>query len=160
MPLVVASPHPIAQFHGMSSTPASLNVPWNWAIGWGDATTSGIAMDQSLAIDADHRFCAARSYSVSFSVTDKDGGTGLTQQALLVSRNAVSITVPSPVNVRGTGNGVMTVNVLSTPTFDARDVDLATATLSDGRGAQVSVAVQNDGAFFALFDDANGDGLQ
>ncbi len=53
----------------------------------------------------------------------------------------------------------MTVNVLSTQTFDARDIDLATATLSDGRGAQVSVAVQNDGALFASFEDANGDGL-
>ena len=129
-------------------------------ITWGDVTTSaGSAMDQSIVIEADHRFCAARSYSVLLSVTDKDGASGITQQPLLVSRRPIPIAVPSPVNIRGLGNGVLTVNILSTPSFDARTVEPATATLSDGQGAPVTVAVQNNGGLMASFEDTNGDGL-
>jgi hypothetical protein len=146
-------------FRGTFSDAGVLDMPWTWAIGWGDATTPGTAIDQSLAIEADHRFCAAKSYSVSFSVTDKDGGVGSTRQALRVSRNTVPIVVHRPVNVHGVGNGLLTVHVLSTPLFDARDVDPATAMLSDGQAGEMPAAVENDGAPFASVQDTNGDGL-
>src|SRR5205085_8293158 len=104
-------------------------------------------------------FCAARGYSVSLNVADKDGGIGTAQQPLLVLRNPVSITVPTPVNVRGVGNGVLTVKVLSTSSFDARGIDPATATVSLEQGAQIPVAVHNGGAVFSSFEDTNNDGL-
>lgn len=147
-------------FRGKFSDGGVLDMPWAWAIGWADgASSTDSAMEQSLAIEADHRFCAARPYSVSFGVADKDGGLGTTQQPLLVLRNPVSIAVRTPVNVRGVGNGLLTVDVLSTPSFDARGIDPTTATVSLGQGSQIAVLVQNGGVFFSSAEDTNNDGL-
>ncbi len=51
----------MVHFRGTFSDAGVLDMPWNWAIGWGDATASGIAMDQSLAIDASSRVMRFRS---------------------------------------------------------------------------------------------------
>jgi aqualysin 1 len=148
-------------FSGSFSDPGVIDHPWSWVIDWGfGPTTTGSTNSQSTPITASRQVCAAGSYNVVLSVTDKDGGTGSDALTLTVPYRAVVIDImptdaTNPVNV---GNrGLLPVAILSTPTFDARQVDPATVVLGDESGSDTPVARQNNGRYHAKLEDVNGD---
>ncbi len=147
---------------GSFSDPGVIDYPWNWSVNWGFGTnTTGSTNNQSLPITATTRACAAGTYTVALSVTDKDNGTGSDNMQLSVSYFAVAIDItptrtPNPVSL--TKNGLISVAVLSTATFDATKADPSKITLGDESGIDTPVAKQNKGTYQAKFEDVNRDG--
>jgi subtilisin family serine protease len=146
---------------GTFSDPGVNDSPWSWAIDWGfGANSTGSTSSQAGTITASRQFCAAGSYTVRLSVTDKDNGTGTDDLTLTVTHVAVTIDVtpaqdPNSVNLGG--GGLLPVAVLSTATFDATTLDPATVTLGDGSGAETPVARRTNGRYYASAEDVNGD---
>jgi hypothetical protein len=102
------------------------------------------------------RYCAAGDYTVLTTITDKDNGAGTATTSLHVSRIDVPLNVlTGTINPRAEGE--LPVAVLSTSTFDAREVDVASVTLGDGQESAVSVARHPNGRLFASFEDVNHD---
>jgi hypothetical protein len=62
----------------------------------------------------------------------------------------------NPVNLRR--QGLLPVAILSTATFDARQVDVASLALGDGVGSDTPVAQQRNGRYHARWEDVDGDG--
>ncbi len=60
------------------SDPGTDDAPWSYAITWGDGSpdATGSVLDQSLPITASHVYSAAGTYTVTATVTDRDGGSG------------------------------------------------------------------------------------
>jgi PKD repeat protein len=155
-------------FSGSFSDPGVNDAPWAWLITWGDGqdppTTGGSTSDQSELIEASRQVCTAGEYTVELSVTDKDGGEGTDQLTLSVPYFAVEILIQpgsdplTPVNLKR--GGTLPVAVLSTPDFDATEIDPSTAVLGDETGADTPVAQKNNGTWEAYTEDVNGDGLQ
>lgn len=147
---------------GGFSDPGIIDYPWSWSVNWGFGTNStGTTSDQSLPITATTRACAAGNYGVVLSVTDKDNGTGTDNMQLTVSYFAVAIDItptrtPNPVSL--SKSGLISVAVLSTPTFDATKADPSKITLGDEIGTDTPVAKQNKGTYQAKFEDVNKDG--
>jgi PKD repeat protein len=132
--------------------------PWGWVIDWGNGTTSGSAAAQSEAVTGTRRFCAAGTYTVRLSVTDKDGGTGSSAGTLSVGAIPVSIRTDDVIN-RNSGGKVKVV-ILSTATFDARALNPASLSLGGGSGPDARVIRKNNGQLRADLDDVNGDGRE
>ena len=151
-------------FSGSFSDPGLEDDPWGWVINWGDGTPNAVGStdDQFAAIIASHQVCAAGDYTVTLTVTDKDGGAGSDDLTLTVPHFAVSIEIEpgenaNPVNLRR--GGVLPVAILSTPTFDALDVDPATVVLGDEADPDTPVAQRNNGTYQMSAEDVNDDGL-
>lgn len=149
-------------FSGSFSDPGVVDHVWNWSIDWDfGSPTIGSTSDQSAPIAATQQVCAAGTYSVNLSVTDKDGGIGSDALTLTVPYYAVTIDItptesPNPVSLSNRGR--LPVAILSTASFDAQDVDPATVMLGDGTGTDTPVAQRNNGTYFAQSEDVNGDG--
>lgn len=149
-------------FAGSFSDVGVNDAPWAYTIDWGvGAATTGSSSNQAAAITSSRQFCAAGTYAVSLSVTDKDGGTGTDARSVTVPYFGVSIDIvpgssPNPVNM--SSKGLVPVAILSTATFDARAVNLGTVTLGDGAGIEAPAARQTNGRYQAKITDINGDG--
>lgn len=147
---------------GGFSDPGIIDYPWNWSVNWGfGSNTTGTTNNQSLAISATTQACAAGTYNVVLSVTDKDNGTGRDTMQLAVSYVAVSIDItptktPNPVSLRQ--KGVVPVAILSSATFDATTADPSKITLGDEAGVDTPVAKQKKGTYQTSIEDANKDG--
>jgi PKD repeat protein len=149
-------------FSGTFSDPGILDAPWTWAIDWGDGeTTNGSTNNQALPIVASHAFCAS-DYTVTLTVTDKDGGSGFDTMTVTVEHIAIPIIIrpsasPNPISPRT--RGVIPVAVLSTADFDATTIDPATATLGDGTGPGTGGIQRPNGTLMVSVEDVDGDGL-
>lgn len=150
-------------FSGSFSDPGVQDAPWSWIIDWGfGSDTAGSTNDQAAPILASRQVCVAGAYDVVLSVTDKDGGTGVDSLTLTVPYFEVGIDIkpsesPNAVGLRD--RGFIPVAILSTPTFDAQEIDPATVTLGDEAGSETPVAIQNRGTHYALVEDVDDDGL-
>jgi hypothetical protein len=169
-PLVDAGPdasitsNEVFEFTGTFSDPGVNDAPWDWVIDWGDggADTTGVSVDQTEPIVRSHQFCAAQTYTIGFSVTDKDGDTGFDSMDLTVDYLGVEIDItPSqdPNSVSLSNRGRLPVAVLSSATFDATEIDPASVLLGDEVGTGTPVATRPNGQFFSSIEDVNGDGL-
>jgi uncharacterized protein (DUF2141 family) len=150
-------------FSGTFSDPGIVDNPWSFTIDWGDgsADTQGVKNSQNSAIMASHSYCAAGSYTVSLSVTDKDGeadtdAMGLTVEFLQVGIDIRPGGTPNPVSLKG--KGTVPVAILSSAGFDATAIDPATLTIGDDSGADTPVATKPNGTYMAEVQDVNGDG--
>lgn len=150
------------EFSGQFSDPGVVDFPWSWEIDWGDgASTLGSSPTQPATITRHHEFCAAGSYTIAFSVTDKDGDTGSATMLLSVAFLGVDILIrpaqdPNSVNLGARGQ--LPVAVLGSETLDVADIDPETVRLGDGGGADIPVARRNNGTIRASLEDVNGDG--
>jgi hypothetical protein len=94
---------------------------------------------------------------VRTTVADKDNGIGAATTAIEVDRISIPITVlTGTINPRAEGE--LPVAVLSTSTFDARELDAASVTLGDGQESGIPVACHPNGGLFASAEDVNDDG--
>jgi PKD repeat protein len=148
-------------FSGTFSDAGVNDGPWAYTIDWGTGSpTTGTATSQAAPITASRQYPSAGTYTVTLSVTDKDGATrsdGLvltvTQPVVAISidvkpgdsRNSISLTDPT--------SALIPVAVLTTPTFDARLISAASARL--GRTA---VSMRKNGTLYASLEDVDHDG--
>ncbi len=147
-----------ASLTGSFSDAGLADAPWTYSIAWGNGTTGGTLNAQSQQVAGTRRFCAAGSYAVTLSVTDKDGGTGSAASTLTVGRNPVAVTAPDAINEGPTGAALVPVTVFSRGGFDAASIVAAGATLGNGTGAEAPVARRNNGAPYADLTDVDRDG--
>jgi len=145
---------------GSFSDPGVRDAPWTWSVAWGfGAPTTGSTSTQG-AIAASRRMCAAGTYTVTLSVTDKDGGTGSDDVQVTVGYVTVGLSImpnSSPTSISISKKGTVPIAILGSATFDARTVDVASIRLGDGAGAEVPVD-QQKGRYQSRIDDVNGDG--
>ena len=147
-------------FSGTFHDPGILDRPWTYGWYWGDGSYSvtSTTPDQSLPITGTHRYLKAGTYSVLLAVTDKDGGTGRGSLALTVLRIPVTTALATAeVKLNDRGQGLLTVDVLGTPGFDATAVNPWSVTLGDEHGTDTPVAQR--GQLMASVADVNGDGI-
>jgi PKD repeat protein len=148
---------------GSFSDPGIIDFPWSWTVDWGFGTpAAGSTDDQSAPINASTQVCAAGTYQVVLSVTDKDGGTGTDALTLTVPYYVVDIEIMPASNRRPINmgqRGVLPVAILSTVDFDARDVAPASLMLGDETDPDTPVAQRSNGTYRTSIEDVNGDGL-
>jgi PKD repeat protein len=134
--------------------------PWNWSIDWGvGPATTGVKTSQG-AIGASRRVCAAGTFNVLLTVTDKDGGVGSDAAQFTVGYVVVSVDItPSntPNSVSLKNKGSLPVVILSSATFDARAIDIASVRLGNEVGVDTEAEKQK-GKYVTRTDDINGDG--
>ncbi len=152
-------------FSGSFSDPGIEDDPWAWVIAWGDGTAddAGTTSDQSAAIEASHQVCAAGDYTVTLSVTDKDGGVGSDDLVLSVPHVAVEIDIlpgsdDNPIRV-GRGGGTIPVAIMGSVDFDVAEIDPSTLTLGDETDPDTSVQQKNNGTYSVAIEDVDGDGI-
>ena len=56
-------------------TDGAADGPWTYEIAWGDGTTTFGVADAPGAVTASHRYGSAGSFTVTLTITDKDGGS-------------------------------------------------------------------------------------
>jgi DNA/RNA endonuclease G (NUC1) len=142
---------------GTFSDAGTTDSPWSYVFDWGGGSTStGSTSDQTGSLGSSRSFLAAGSYSVSLTVTDKDGATSLTKVATFqVGRIPTALAVyPERVNLVGGGNGQLVVTVFGTPSIDAAAIDLRSV-----RIGTTSIDDNGDAALKSALRDANNDGV-
>jgi PKD repeat protein len=151
-------------FSGTFSDPGIIDYPWSWTIDWGfGSNAAGSTNNQAAAIVASTQVCAAGTYNVVLSVTDKDGGVGSDSRTLTVPHFGITIdispTLTSPNPISLAKKGLLPVAIMSSATFDATTVDPSTVYLGNEAGADTPVALQANGRYHTKIEDVNGDGL-
>jgi hypothetical protein len=150
-------------FYGTFEDPGVEDYPWTWVIDWDDGQTdAGSTNDQDAPITATHRVCTAGDYTVTLTVTDKDGGVGSDALILTVPFLMVDIVVEpgentNPPNLKR--GGVGPVAIFSTLDFDASEIDPASLRMGDVDSPSIPAAVRGNGAIQAELEDVDGDGL-
>lgn len=143
---------------GSFQDPGVNDAPWAWLVDWAGETAGGTTDDLSALITPARQFCLAGDYTVSLGVADKDGGAGSDALELHVERYPVGIALkPHAINLGGNGGAVL-VHIFSTADFDATQLQVATARLTNLAGSGTPVATKNNGDWFAKLTDLNGDG--
>jgi len=145
---------------GSFSDPGLLDAPWTWSVAWGFGSPTTGSTNTQGSIAASRRMCAAGTYNVVLSVTDKDSGTGTDAARVTVGYVVVGLAImpnanPSSISLKKQGS--LPAVILSSPTFDARTVDVASIRLGNEVGTDTEVAKQK-GKPLSRIDDVNGDG--
>ena len=99
------------------------DAPWSYVIDWGDGTQATGSTSAEGAVHASRQYFVAGTYTVTLTVTDKDGGSSSASTTLQV--NPVGATVAltqSQINVANSGNGEVKVTLLGSDAFSAGDV--------------------------------------
>ena len=139
--------------------------PWQYTINWGDGSETGpvpVAQQGSLPIEA-HRYTVPGSYTVTLTVTDKDGGTDIETLTLVVSALSLRIDVQPGKSPNGVSNkkpaSTIPVLIFGTADFDATTVDATTLTLGNDDGNDTPVARSSTGTLLVNPPlDMNNDG--
>lgn len=167
-PIVDAGPDVVVEsgqtydFSGTFGDPGLVDDPWTWVLDWDFGTDdSGSTDDQSAAIEASRQVCAVGDYTVTLTVTDKDGGVGMDDLTLSVPYVDFEIDIlpgslDNPLNLRG--NGSVPVAILGSADLDVTKIDPSTLTLGDGIGPDTPVAQKNNGTYSAHLEDVDKDG--
>jgi PKD repeat protein len=145
---------------GSFSDPGVNDAPWSWSVAWGFGNPTTGSTNTQGAISASRRMCAAGTYNVVLSVTDKDNGTGTDNAQITVGYVVVGLAImpnanPSSVSLKK--QGVLPVAILSSATFDARSVDIASVRLGNEIGTETEVE-KLKGKYQVGIQDVNGDG--
>lgn len=128
--------------------------PWTYSFSWGSGTPAiGISQTQG-SVGATRSFSTAGTYTVSFSVTDKDGGASVRTTTFQVSRLASGLLVsPDQVNISNSGNGQIKVVVLGSSAVDASLIDVSSA-----RIGRTAVDAKGNFDYKSQLKDVDGDG--
>ncbi|MEO8579094.1 MAG: DNA/RNA non-specific endonuclease [Gemmatimonadales bacterium] len=131
--------------------------PWSYTFDWGERSTStGSTSDQGAPVGSSRSFLAAGTYSVGFTVTDKDLGTSARSVvSFRVLRVSTALSVnPGRINIQGNGNGQVIVTVYGTSTIDASAIDLGSVRIGD-----VGIDTRGNDDFKSSIKDVNNDGI-
>jgi subtilisin family serine protease len=142
---------------GSFSDPGLLDAPWSYTVDWGFPPLSMGSMPSQGSITASRRFCAAGTYHVTLSVTDKDGGTGSDVAVVTVLGLGMLIDIKpaqDPTSIALSRGGRLPVAILSTAIFNAATVDPASVVIGS-----TPVDTRPNGRLFASLEDVNSDGL-
>jgi PKD repeat protein len=145
---------------GSFSDPGVNDAPWSWSVAWGFGSPTTGSTNTQGTISTSRRMCAAGTYNVELSVTDKDGGTGTDNAQVTVGYVVVGLAImpnanPSAISLKKQGS--LPVAILSSATFDARTVDIASIRLGNEVGTETGVE-QLKGKYQFGIQDVNGDG--
>lgn len=127
--------------------------PWSYSVAWGFGSPTTGSASAPGAVSESARYLAVGTYTVSLTVTDKDGGSGADALTVTVKRLEVAMDVlpgsdENPVHLKG--KGVLPAAVLTTADFDARLVDVASVRLGPGGATEVHGRAHHE--------DVDGDG--
>jgi PKD repeat protein len=120
---------------GSYSDPGVADAPWLFSIDWGNGTTNGVSGHQDERITETRRYCAAGSYPVRLTVTDKDGGAGSADATIAVERAPVAVWMKEWIDPRSEED--YAIAIYSSATFDATQINPWRVTLGNGHGADV-----------------------
>lgn len=147
-------------FAGSFTDPGVNDSPWNWTLNWGVGSNTTGSMNTQGNITGSRQLCAAGTYTVTLSVTDKDGDTGsdgvdVTVGYVIVPLDITPGNTPNTVSYKKKGD--LTVAIVSTATFNATTVDINSIRLGDGNGNDTP-AEKQAGRYVTRLDDVNKDG--
>jgi DNA/RNA endonuclease G (NUC1) len=127
-----------------SFTDPGADAQWHSLIDWGNGTTTPSALNASgAAITGSSTFLALGTFTVSLSVTDKDGAAGMNSFSVSVARRPVPTSIESPtINLNGNGNGNVSL------------------TLTNGNGVNVSLVDVSSIRLGTVGVNQNGSGFQ
>ena len=114
-----------------SFTDPGYDAAWHSVIDWGNGTTTPATLNTSGAsITGSSTFLALGAYTVTLSVTDKDGATGMKSLTVNVAPRPVptSIDVGS-LNLNGNGNGNVTLTLTNGSGVDVSLIDISSIRL-------------------------------
>ena len=115
----------------LEASPTRATTPWHSLIDWGNGTTTPATLNASGAsITGSSTFLALGSFTVTLSVTDKDGAVGTKSLTVNVSRRPVPTTIESPtININGSGNGNVALTLTNGNGVDVSLVDVSSIRL-------------------------------
>ena len=128
--------------------------PWNVSIDWGNGVSSTTPTSVQGVMTTSNTYTTAGSYTVTLTVTDKDGGFASRTLNVVVVRREIGLVAQEVINDNEVGNASIKVTALGDAGFDVSLVDLSTACIS-------GVCVRekgNSGQTFASYSDVDGDG--
>jgi len=110
-----------------SFTDPGSDAPWHSLLDWGNgATVPGTLSTSGASITGTETYLTAGTYTVTLSVTDKDGATGSHAVTLNVGRRVVAAEgAPDAVNLNDEGNGDVTITLVSDANVDVSLIDVS-----------------------------------
>jgi hypothetical protein len=129
--------------------PGVSDMPWDFAIDWGGSSTimTGSSIIQGAnTIIADHQYTSAGIDTITVTVTDKDGESGVDSLQLEVKMLQVKIDVKpgSDINsITPDSSGVIQVAILTENGFDASRVDASTVRFGPAEATPVHYAMED-----------------
>lgn len=141
-----------------SFTDPGSDAPWHSLLDWGNGTTVPATLTTSGAsVAGTQTYLAAGTYTVTLSVTDKDGATGSHTLSVNVGRRAVAATGGSGVvNINDQGIGDVKITLTSDVNVDVSLIDVSSVRIGGvgvtRRGGRFMADLQ-DGKRLALHFD-------
>jgi PKD repeat protein len=144
--------------NGSFSDPGVNDAPWNWTIDWGDGTSaSGSSSDPAQGITAARVYLVPGTYTVTLTVTDKDGGVGSATTEVNVSAVEITIRItPQTIRLNDRGMGTVTAHVDARAGFDPGEMVPASVRMTNGTGSGTELRKRNNGSWDYNVNPANG----
>ena len=127
-------------FEGTATDPGSDDLTFEWDFGDGTSATG---------LNATHTYFDKESYTVTFTVTDDDGGVGTDTAIILVNPVPACVTIkPETLNLKG--KGLFTAFIMLPEPYNIAGINISTV-VCEGAAA-VKGKVADDNKYIAKFD--------
>ncbi len=104
--------------------------PWQYALDWKDGTTKSGTFASTGSASFTHQYLVAGTYTVPFSVTDKDGATTTSTVVISVGRVAVDGEA-NPSAIKLNDGSIANVSIrLTSSTIDVSTIDIASVRIA------------------------------
>jgi PKD domain len=143
--------------NGSFTDPGS-DAPWLSLLDWGNgATVPGTLTASGASITGTQTYLAAGTYTITLTVTDKDGATGLRALSVNVGRRPVAADgSPDAINTNNQGNGVIKITLSSDANVDVSLIDVSSVRIGNvgvaRRGGEFLAQLQDDKRLALHFD--------
>jgi PKD repeat protein len=141
------------------SDAGALDSPWNFSIDWGDGSppTTGSTGVQGFIDTPAHQYFGQGTFTIVTRATDKDGATATETRVITVVPRSVVIAVsPDAVSLSGHRQKRLDIDIYSSPTTDARNIDAGSLRVGDGTDPDATIATKT----CVKAGDFNRDGLR
>jgi DNA/RNA endonuclease G (NUC1) len=141
-----------------SFTDPGSDAPWHSVLDWGNGTTvPGTLSASGASVTGTQAYLTAGTYTITLSVTDKDGATGSRTLSVNVGRRTVAAEAgPDAIDVNDQGNGDVKITLVSDATVDVSLIDVSSVRIGTvgvtQRGGRFMADLQ-DGKRLALHFD-------